>query len=228
MEGDVGAGGVGPLPQGYQVFREWLLAALRWNPNNPRYFCADVQALAGTFPISNNSWDATNRSTNQALSVIYWIIHNPLCDNYYDHKYYTNGRGSQREAWENTQDTSKVPLDTTIYSMHDLGLDSVLKYAAMLGVHSGNGETIISSALASPNPVGEGTVIIFGTSREAFVRIELFDLLGNAVSSNGFEGVVESGTHSVPISTHNLAAGMYYARISTTYGEVQTVKLVKE
>jgi hypothetical protein len=98
----------------------------------------------------------------------------------------------------------------------------------MLGVHSGQTETIISSATAYPNPFGEGTVVSFSTSREAYVKVELFDVLGNAVAATSFESVLQSGNHSVPIATHNLAAGTYYARILTTYGEVQTVKLVKE
>jgi serine protease AprX len=89
-------------------------------------------------------------------------------------------------------------------------------------------QDIISNAIASPNPIGNGTVISFSTNKEAYVKIEVFDLLGNVVTATSFESVLQSGNHSVPIATHNLAAGTYYARILTTYGEVQTVKLVKE
>jgi hypothetical protein len=54
------------------------------------------------------------------------------------------------------------------------------------------------------------------------------DLLGNRVSSSGFESLFEPGNKAVPISLHGLAAGTYFARVVTAYGEVQTVKLVKE
>jgi hypothetical protein len=225
---DVQGGGNGSFPDCLLSFREWLLSALAWNPHNAAYFCADVMEIGGTFGTKDTSWAVANTVTNKGLSIDYWIMHNPLCANSFDSELYTNSRGSQRETWFNTQDTSNVPLDTTIYSMHDLGLDSVLIYAAMLGVHSGQTETIISSATAYPNPFGEGTVVSFSTSREAYVKVELFDVLGNAVAATSFESVLQSGNHSVPIATHNLAAGTYYARILTTYGEVQTVKLVKE
>jgi hypothetical protein len=95
-------------------------------------------------------------------------------------------------------------------------------------VHDGQTETIISSATAYPNPIGEGTVISFGTSREAYVKVELFDVLGNTVAASSFESVLEPGNHLVPITTRNLPSGTYYARIQTTYGEAQTVKLVKK
>ncbi len=112
--------------------------------------------------------------------------------------------------------------------MHDLGLDSVLKYFGMLGVSEGTAPSIISNATAYPNPTGEGTVISFGIAREAYVAINLYDVLGHQVSSSGFGSVVEPGNLSVPISLVGLPSGTYFARIQTTYGEAQTVKLVKE
>ena len=81
---------------------------------------------------------------------------------------------------------------------------------------------------ASPNPVTSGTVIYFTTCKEAFVKINLFDVLGQEVTSYGFESLFEPGNKSVPISLAGLAPGTYYARILAAYGEVQTVKLVKE
>jgi hypothetical protein len=114
--------------------------------------------------------------------------------------------------------------------MQQLGLDSVLKYAGLLGVQSIQPASIISSAFATPNPTtSDGVVISFTTSREAYVKLDLYDLLGVQVSSsNTFENVLEPGNHAVPMSLVGLPSGTYYARIMTTYGEVQTVKLVKE
>ena|SRR5665213_868605 len=86
----------------------------------------------------------------------------------------------------------------------------------------------IDSIAASPNPVSTGTIISFGISKEAYVKIEVFDLFGNRVSSAGFESLFEPGNKAVPISLVGLPSGTYFARIVTAYGEVQTVKLVKE
>jgi hypothetical protein len=228
MSSDVQNGGDGPLPASLKDFQTWLISALAWNPGNADYFCADVGALMGTVATGNidTSWEQMNTERNRGISVLYWMMHNPLCYSAYDTELYKNSRGSQREDWTNSG--CDCPLDTTIYSMHDLGLDSVLKYAGLLGVHDPSMASIISNASAYPNPTGTGTVISFGISKEAYVMIKLFNVLGQAVAVNGFENVVQPGNLSVPISLAGLPSGTYYARIQTTYGETQTVKLVKE
>jgi hypothetical protein len=96
---------------------------------------------------------------------------------------------------------------------------------------SGQQMGILSNATAYPNPTGEGTVISFGISQEAYVKIELFDILGHEVDWDGRAGSTdlrEPGNTSVPISLAGLNSGSYFARIVTNYGEVETVKIVKE
>jgi WD40-like Beta Propeller Repeat len=83
------------------------------------------------------------------------------------------------------------------------------------------------AATASPDPAGESTLLSFTTSSAGNVRVEVFDVLGNKVTG-GFSGTLSAGNHSVPVSLLYLPAGIYYARIVTAYGEVQTVKLVKK
>ena len=231
MEDDVQSGGDGPYPQSARDFQQWLISALAWNPGNAQYFCADVYALMATVGTGNpdTTWQQSNNETNRGMSVLYWILHNPLCANPDGSELYVNSRGSQYETYFNYPglDRDTVPFDTTIYTMHQLGLDSVLKYAGLLGVNN-NTPSIISNATAYPNPTGTGTVISFGIAREAYVSINLYDVLGHQVSSAGFGGVVEPGNLSVPMSLQGLPSGTYFARIQTTYGEAQTVKLVKE
>jgi hypothetical protein len=213
-------------------FQQWLLSALAWNPGDPNYFCADVRTIMGTVTTGNvdTSWQQNNTETNRSLSVLYWLIHNPLCFNPLDSELYVNSRGSQYETYLNWPglDRDTVPFDTTIYTMQQLGLDSVLKYAELLNASVGSEPSIITNPTAYPNPTGEGTVISFGIAKEAYVIINLYDVLGHQVTSAGFGSVVEPGNLSVPMSLQGLASGTYFARIQTTYGEAQTVKLVKE
>ncbi len=224
---DVQNGALGVSPGCWEQNLQWLLSLLPMRPD-AQWFCTIVQAVSGSLGNSpDTSWQEVNTSTNRGMSVLYWILHNPACTNSVDSELYVNGRGSQIRTWLDTQDTSTTPLDTTIYTMQQLGLDSVLKYAGLLGV-SNNTPSIISNATAYPNPTGEGTVISFGIAREAYVAISLYDVLGHQVSTAGFGGVVEPGNLSVPISLVGLPSGTYFARIQTTYGEAQTVKLVKE
>ncbi|HET6402060.1 MAG TPA: T9SS type A sorting domain-containing protein, partial [Candidatus Kapabacteria bacterium] len=230
METDVQEYGLGPRPQCWIEFKNWLISVLPLR-QDPAWFCADVQALVGslgTDPEGDTAWADINAGTNAQLAVIRWLLQNPLCATSGDSEAYDGSRGGQWNAWVASVDTNKVKLDTTLPSLHDLGLDSVLKYGALLGVHEPEMESIISNASASPNPAGTGTEIYFTTNREAYVKIDLFNLLGVKLGVTGFEDVLEAGNHEVPISLSGLPSGTYYARIVTTYGEVQTVKLVKE
>jgi hypothetical protein len=235
MSTDVQNDAIGSSPDCWTEFRQWLLNVLPLR-HDAGWFCADVNAISGTFSDAAGSGNAdslsliTLENTNKSLAVLQWLIQNPLCNNPGLQEEYINTRGSQRSAWINTQDTSLVKLDTTLPSMHDLGLDSVLKYAALLGVQSVQPESIISSAFAIPNPTtSDGVVISFTTSREAYVKLDIYDLLGVEVSSSSnFGNVLEAGNHQVPMSLAGLPSGTYYVRIMTTYGEVQTVKIVKE
>jgi hypothetical protein len=104
------------------------------------------------------------------------------------------------------------------------------------GVAEAVPDSIINYVTSSPNPTGESTIITFGLNQEAYVKINLFDILGNPVSGGrvpgsggeGFEGLFEPGNHEVPLSLQGLPSGTYFARILTAYGNVATVKLVKE
>ncbi len=226
--------GNGPLPQGWVIERNYLLSLFQLRPGDGSWLCGICNQLIGCMSDGDNdtSWQQVDSSTNRGLSLVYWLIHNSPCAQYgtNDTETYVGSRQSEYESylsWPNLNRDS-VPFDTTIYTMQQLGLDSVLKYFGLLGVSEGTAPSIISNATVYPNPTGAGAVISFGIAREAYVSINLFDVLGHQVSSASYEGVAEPGDLSVPISLQGLQSGTYFARIQTTFGEVQTVKLVKE
>ena len=208
--------------------REWLESVMYLNTSNPEYFCADVEAISNTFTSPSDTteelgWKATNRS----LSVLRWLLQNKLCDSTALQREINGARASQYESWLN--DTS-VPLDTTIPPLDSV--DSVLyndlqKHFLYASVGPAGAEPILSNITAIPNPAQEGTVITFGISKEAYVKLELYDVLGHPLGTGGFESLCEPGNKSVPISLAGLPPGTYYARIQTAYGEVESVKIVK-
>ncbi|HEY3876404.1 MAG TPA: T9SS type A sorting domain-containing protein, partial [Candidatus Kapabacteria bacterium] len=139
--------------------------------------------------------------------------------------------GSRQSQYSDWQDDSlegfHFPFDTSILPLQDLGdLDTLFArhFLFSVGIPAG----IITSVSAYPNPTGTGTVISFGIAKEAYVKIELYDVLGHAVGSAGFESLFEPGNKAVPISLAALPSGTYFARIQTAYGEVESVKIVKE
>jgi photosystem II stability/assembly factor-like uncharacterized protein len=102
--------------------------------------------------------------------------------------------------------------------LSDFGISAVGQNAA-----AGN----FAAPLAAPNPASDATTISFSTSSDSYLKIEVFDVLGNKISS-GFEGTLAGGNHAVPISLQGLESGVYYAQIITSEGGPQTLKLVKE
>jgi hypothetical protein len=215
-------------PAIWNQYREWLESVLYLNTINPQYFCACVESISGTmYSDADTTFILRLEGTNRSLAIIKWLLDNTDCDTAMNRMDYDQSRASQIATWK--LDTSK-PLDTTLPSMHDLGLDTLLaKHALYQNQKSVKlGSDVVTSAIAAPNPTNTGTVLAFGMAQSAYVRVELYDLLGNIARNSSFEQYLGVGNHSVPIDMSALPSGTYYARIVTAYGETRTVKIVRE
>ncbi|HEY3875381.1 MAG TPA: T9SS type A sorting domain-containing protein, partial [Candidatus Kapabacteria bacterium] len=203
----------------------WLKSVLYLNTTDPEYFCQCVYAMSGEIPVPNHI--SPDTGYDWGLALIRWMMQNTNCDSSELYNLFKETRNVQIHTWLN--DTTQYRLDTTIppLSVVDPGLDTLLArhfFYATVGTPQG----ILSNASAYPNPTGTGTVISFGIAKEAYVKIELYDVLGHAAGSNGFESLFEPGNKAVPISLAGLPSGTYFARIQTAYGEVESVKIVKQ
>ncbi len=208
-------------------FYAWLKSVLYLNTTDLDYFCSCVYTMAGEVPIPNHIYPDTGYNWN--LALINWLINNTNCDSAGLRQLYKGSRTTQYQDWSNA--SGEYALDTILPPLDSInpGLNALLnKHFLYASVSESQGPGILSNATANPNPVNVGTVISFGISKEAYVKIELFDVLGKEASSYGDECLFEPGNKSVSFSLAGLPSGTYYARIITAYGEVQTVKLVKE
>ncbi len=213
--------------QSIRAFLESVMA----RDKSQEYLCGILGGIVQTYE------DQIPSDYNDAVTVLDYIICCSPCilrDSVAESSFWQD-RAEQRIQedivfQDTVRDSLLTPIDTSEPTMHDLGLDSLVQYFGELSVQNANVENIISNATANPNPnpTGEGTVISFGISQEAYVKIELFDILGHEVGSAGFESLFEPGNKSVPLSLAGLPSGTYFARILTAYGEAQSVKLVKE
>jgi len=203
------------------AMRRWLLSIRHLNPADG-WYCEVVDAIIGTF--ETNDWAGK-------LAIYKFLLDNPRC--LWNHKTYANAyygcRVEQRGRWYDTvQNPDLAPFDSTLPSLHELGLDSLLVDAAM-GVHyESAGPQILLDAQLRPNPAINNASVAFEIGREAYVRIEVFDLLGNNLSQAGYAGVFETGRSSVELNLKDLSQGSYFIRISTANNEVRTLKLIKE
>ena len=76
----------------------------------------------------------------------------------------------------------------------------------------------------NPNPAQQNTVISFQLNSSGFVSLELFDLLGNIVTSI-LSQELTAGTHSIPFDTGILSNGIYFYVLKKD-GVSQTKKMV--
>ncbi len=218
----------------YAKYRAWLYSVLYLNTTAPDYFCACVEQIFGSFGYATD--DTTHEqffmASNGSVAFLKWLILNTDCDSSSEWNDWQHIRREQFQLWQqDSLDGIHYPYDTTIPTLSQIGygLDTLLaKHAFYASVSETPQPGIISNPTAYPNPTSEGTVISFGISKEAYVKIELFDVLGHEVGSAGFESLFEPGNKSVPLSLSGLPSGTYFARIQTAYGEAQSVKLAKE
>jgi len=75
-----------------------------------------------------------------------------------------------------------------------------------------------------PNPFNPTTRISYGLPRESYVRLVLYDLLGQEITVLD-EGVRRAGYYDVPVDATQLASGVYLYRIATG-SFVQTKKMI--
>jgi photosystem II stability/assembly factor-like uncharacterized protein len=78
-----------------------------------------------------------------------------------------------------------------------------------------------------PNPFIEALELHYRLDKSATVRIDIYDVLGRTIYSEG-QGYKQEGENLLSIQTKEWASGSYYVRLSTPSGEVKTVKVIKE
>ncbi len=215
----------------FNQYMQWLESVL-YLCSSEEYFCACIQEMGITYcpdmsPIQGDS------TTNTVLAILQWVINNdtPCAIQGQLQQRFNQGRDAEIQQWqEDSTQGIHYPLDTTLPTLASLGLDTLFaKHFLYAGVASPTiSSAILSNISASPNPVTSGTVIYFTMGKEAYVKINLYDVLGHEVSFSGFESLFQPGNYDIPISLEHLPSGTYFARLTTAYGEAATVKLVKE
>jgi hypothetical protein len=199
--------------------RAWIMSERHLNPANG-WYCDCIDALGGTY-----------RDLRADLAILKFLIDNPRCAGNPNYGLdYSTLRRLQKGVWADTvQPNPNVAVfDSSLPSFHDIGLDSLLADAAA-GVHyEALGPQIILDAHLTANPFPQQTSLSITTNREAYIHVEVFDLLGRQLSGVGYSGVFEPGTRDVPLNLSQAPSGSYYLRLSTANNETRTMKLSKE
>jgi hypothetical protein len=210
----------------FTEYREFLKKILYYNLAE-QYYCRDVVEIAGTF-----YWfdDVRGKDFNGSNTIIRYLLESGKCTSdsenraFFLQKYYEN-RQSQFQYWRDTvHDSLATPIDTTLPSLEDLGL-GILR--GQNGVVDRTSEPRLGDLIATRNPFTDILELKYRLEKSAMVRIDVYDLLGRAVYSEG-QGYKAEGEHVLSLQSKSWSSGSYYVRLSSPSGEVKTVKVVKD
>lgn len=204
----------------FNVYRDWLLSVVFLNTVNPYYYCACVEAMIATYQYGPYSY------TNAPLAVMKFLLENHNCASPGLQETYDQTIKSRHESWISKGDTT-IPEDTTIPSLDQIGLGALLNHSGA-SPSTTPSQIYLASFTSSPNPFKEEMHLRFHLNRMAYTTIGIYDLLGHQVWGDGKGRSLEAGDHEILIDGKSLPEGSLYARISTGFGEVKTVKLVHE
>ena len=194
--------------------------------NDDQWFCLGVPLLEVKYYYTPGGLDY-----RACRTIMRFLMDNPRCKWNYDadSTEYAGLLESQWNTWSDSARGYGVKFDSTIPSLHDIGLDTLLKFAAGSDVHYDlETSTIMLDAHVVENPfIGQASVAMT-IGREAYIHFEVFDILGQKLAKAGYEGVFEPGSREVPLNMSSAPPGTYYLRIYTANNEVRTIKMVKE
>ena len=199
----------------FDPYRTWLISVLYLNTTNPAYFCACMGAIAGTYQYGKYL-------PLGGLSVMNYLRqYHPECWSVGGQNDYT--KDSIYDAGKNygSYDVNHLP------PLDSLGLGFLLK-AGVVSPSTSLPSQYLASFTSNPNPFINETSLEFTLNRMSYVTLAVYDELGRLVWGDGRGSSLEAGTHSIQIDGRSLPSGTLYARISTGFGEVKTVKLVHE
>jgi hypothetical protein len=220
MDGDVQQTNTKDLYR-FERYRNWLLSVVYLNTTDPYYFCACVESIAHSFIDSGKYYNA-----NPILAVLRFEVTDSLCNTNSLIKEMKRDSGIRHARWL-MGDTTK-PEDTTLPSLEQLGLGALLNHQAVAPSNGQLPSQYLASFTSSPNPFVNETTLQFTLNRMTYTTVAVYDELGRLVWGDDGGASLEAGEHTIHLDGKNLPSGTLYARISTGFGEVKTVKLVHE
>ncbi len=197
----------------FDEFRSWLISVLYLNTTNPAYFCSCMGAIATTYQVGKYY-------PLGALAVLNYVrtFHRECW-----------GAGNDRAFTNDSIDDFQSGYDPThLPSLDSLGLGILLHNNGVVSPSQPLPSVYLSSFTSNPNPFIKETTLEFTLNRMAYVQVAVYDELGKLVWGDGRGSSLEACTHQIHLDGSAFPSGVFYARISTGFGEVKTLKLVKE
>ena len=203
----------------FDQFRMWLLSVLYISPNCPHFFCQAMGSVQRTYQYGEYKGTGTLAVENYMRK-------------YHRECFATDSASLARENKHYSQDSLSLVqagMDPThLPPLDSIGLGIVLQHDAHLSVTPTIPSNYLVSFTTSPNPFNKETTLQFTLNRMTYITFAVYDELGRLVWGDGRGASLEAGMHTIHLDGKGLPSGTLYARISTGFGEVKTVKLVHE
>jgi hypothetical protein len=194
-------------------YRDWLISVLYLNTTNSAYYCNCLYSMTTTY----TSQGEYARFINAPLAILQYFMTTGRC----------NGAGIVQQYQDGIDYRRRHGQDTTVPPLDSIGLGFLLHQNAVNPSLPLPKEYLVSFT-SNPNPFKQETTLEFLLNRMAYIAVDVYDVLGHKVWGSDHGSVMDAGVHQIRIDGAGMSSGTYYARISTGFGEVKTVKLVKE
>jgi hypothetical protein len=200
----------------YDVYRNWLISVLYLNSLSA-YFCNCIGSIAGTYQYGKY------KNGIGDLAILNYLRKS-------NHGCWVPSRDDPQYAKDSTNLARKGYDAINLPTLDSLGLGIILQHDANAVVPSPILLSTIYLALftSNPNPFNKETTLEFTLNRMAYTTVAVYDELGRLVWGDGRGSSLEAGMHQIHLDGKDLPHGTLYARISTGFGEVKTVKLIHE
>jgi hypothetical protein len=211
----------------YSSYRDWLKKVL-YLTRDSGYYCSDVMAILSTFQYFN---DQRGNDINGELAILKFLIDSNRCITYLAGKpdwLWKQARQEQYDIWLDTAKHSKPLVDTTLPSLEDLDLEILkgLQFAAVRNTLNPSSNNKILFFAPVSTPFGKELSLNFDLADAEYMKVELYDILGNLIYSES--QLFNSGYHFWHVRASQLPYGIIYARLSSFKGETKSVKLLHE
>jgi hypothetical protein len=211
----------------FDEYREWLKSVL-YIGTDTSYYCRDVDAIMGTYFNYNSAVGGPDYRAME--TILRWVTDSGKCDYYFGD--FEVRLKEIRDYWhtiwvDSSLDTTVYPWDTTLTTIDDLDLSILRNQPGSVNPIAAGASSRLGIVTTERNPFTNEIALKVELYLPTMLRLDIYDELGRQVYGEGL-GYKPQGEHRFTITSHDWSAGIYYARISTSGGEVRTVKLVKK
>jgi hypothetical protein len=183
-----------------------------------------VELTSFTASASGNNvflnWSTASETNNQGFD-----IQRKSLNSDYESVGFVTGFGTTTEA-RSYSFTDEVAKGTYTYRLKQLDFDGSFEYSSEIEVDV-NIPSVYSLEQNYPNPFNPSTTINFSLANEGFVKLAVYNTLGQEVITLVNE-VKESGAHSVTFDASVLTSGAYFYKLETAqFSQTKKMLLTK-